>query len=118
MRESEARYRKIVAAITDYIYTVHVEGGRGVYTEHSPACEAVTGYRVEEFNTDPFLWFNMVVKEDREKVREYFNKVLMGEHEGPIEHRIYHKQGSIRWVVNMPVVHRNEAGAIIYTMEC
>ena len=113
LRESEARYRKIVAAITDYIDTVHVEGGRGVYTEHSPACEAVTGYRVEEFNTDPFLWFNMVVKEDREKVREYFNKVLMGEHEGPIEHRIYHKQGSIRWVVNMPVVHRNEAGAII-----
>jgi PAS domain S-box-containing protein len=114
LHESEDRYRKIVAAITDYIYTVHVEGGRAVYTEHSPACEAVTGYRVEEFNTDPYLWFNMVVEEDRERVREYFNQVLMDNHAGPIEHRIFHKDGSVRWVANMPVVHRDEAGAIIF----
>ena len=111
--ESEDRYRKIVAAITDYIYTVHVEGGRAVYTEHSPACEAVTGYRVDEFNTDPFLWFTMVAQDDRERVREYFNKVLMDKHSGPVEHRIFHKNGSVRWVANMPVVHRDEAGAII-----
>ncbi len=113
LRESEDRYRKIVAAITDYIYTVHVEGGRAVSTEHSPACEAVTGYRVDEFNADPFLWLTMVVEDDREQVREYFNQVLMDRHVGPIEHRIYHKDGSVRWVSNMPVVHRDEAGAII-----
>ncbi len=113
VKESEERYRKIAAAITDYIYTVHIEGGRPVRTEHSPACEVVTGYTVEEFNANPFLWFSMVVDEDRESVREYFNKVLIGEHEVPIEHRIYHKDGSIRWVVNMPVVHRDEAGVII-----
>ena len=112
-RESEERYKKIAGAVTDYIYTVYVQEGRAVRTEHSPACEFVTGYTVEEFNADPFLWFSMVVDEDRQSVREYFNKVLMGEHEVPIEHRIYHKNGSIRWVVNMPVVHRNEAGVII-----
>jgi two-component system, cell cycle sensor histidine kinase and response regulator CckA len=112
-RESEERYKKIAGAVTDYIYTVYVQEGRAVRTEHSPACEFVTGYTVEEFNANPFLWFSMVVDEDRESVREYFNKVLMGEHEVPIEHRIYHKNGSIRWVVNMPVVHRDEAGAII-----
>ncbi len=113
LRESEDRYRKIVAAITDYIYTVHVEGGRAVSTEHSPACEAVTGYKVDEFNADPFLWFTMVMEDDRERVREYFNQVLMDKHAGPIEHRIFHKDGSVRWVSNMPVVHRDEAGAII-----
>ncbi|MGD0210214.1 MAG: PAS domain S-box protein [Desulfomonilia bacterium] len=112
-RESEERYKKIASAVTDYIYTVYVQEGRAVRTEHSPACEFVTGYTVEEFNANPFLWFSMVVDEDRQSVREYFNKVLIGEHEVPIEHRIYHKNGSIRWVVNMPVVHRNEAGVII-----
>jgi PAS domain S-box-containing protein len=112
-RESEERYKKIAGAVTDYIYTVYVQEGRAVRTEHSPACEFVTGYTVEEFNANPFLWFSMVVDEDRQSVREYFNKVLTGEHEVPIEHRIYHKNGSIRWVVNMPVVHRNEAGVIV-----
>ncbi|HVN72495.1 MAG TPA: PAS domain S-box protein, partial [Desulfomonilia bacterium] len=113
LRESEERYRKIAAAVTDYIYTVHVENGRAVSTEHSAACEAVTGYTVEEFNTNPYLWFTMVHEEDRDRVRGYFENVLKGEHKGHIEHRIYRKGGSVRWVVNMPVVHRDEAGSII-----
>ncbi len=113
LRESEERYRKIASAVTDYIYTVHIEGGKPVMTDHSPACEAVTGYTVEEFNADPFLWFTMVVEEDRRRVLEYFSRVILDEHEGPIEHRIHHKDGSLRWVANMPVVHRNETGDII-----
>lgn len=113
LRESEGRYRKITAAITDYIYTVYVEEGRVVRTEHSPACETITGYTAEEFNSDPFLWFTMVMEEDRVRVREYFDRVLTGEPEGPIEHRIYCKDGSIRWVSNMPVVHRDDMGNIV-----
>jgi len=113
LRESEERYRRITAAITDYIYTVYVEDGKVVRTEHSPACAAVTGYMVEEFNRDPFLWFTMVMEEDRPRVREYFDRVLTGEPDGPIEHRIYCKDGSIQWVVNMPVIHRDEAGNIV-----
>lgn len=112
IRESDERYRKIASAVTDYIYTVNVAGGRPVRTVHSAACEAVTGYTVEQFDSDPHLWLTMVVEQDRERVQEYFRKVLLGEHTGPIEHRIYHKDGSIRWVVNMPVVHRDETGAI------
>jgi PAS domain S-box-containing protein len=113
IQKSEERYRRIVSAVTDYIYKVHVEEGRMVRTEHSPACEAVTGYTVEEFDADPYLWFTMVAEADREKVRKFFREVLTGEHEGPIEHRIYRKDGSMRWVVNIPVIHRNGAGEVI-----
>jgi PAS domain S-box-containing protein len=113
LRESEERYRRITAAVTDYIYTVHVENGKVVRTEHSPACEAVTGYTVEEFNRNPYLWFTMVVEEDRQRVRGYFDRVLTGEPGGPIEHRIYCRDGSVQWVVNMPVIRRNDAGDIV-----
>jgi PAS domain S-box-containing protein len=106
LKESEERYRKITAAITDYIYTVYLEEGNVTRTVHSPACEAVTGYSAEDFEKDPYLWFSMVVEEDRGMVREHFNRVTAGERVIPIEHRIRRKDGSVRWVSNMPVIHR------------
>ncbi|HOS97937.1 MAG TPA: PAS domain S-box protein, partial [Deltaproteobacteria bacterium] len=112
LRESEERYRKITAAITDYIYTVYLEEGNVTRTVHSAACEAVTGYTAEDFEKDPYLWFSMVEEEDREMVREHFNRVTAGERVDPIEHRIRRKDGTVRWVSNMPVIHRDETGAM------
>ena len=41
--ESEQRYKRLLASVTDYVYTVMVEQGRAVATLHGPGCEAVTG---------------------------------------------------------------------------
>ncbi len=112
LEESEDRYRRITQSITDYIYTVHIRGGEVVRTAHSPACEAVTGYTPEEFDRDPFLWYTMVHEDDREAVRDHFNRVCTGELTQPIEHRIRRKDGQIRWVSNMPVIHRDASGVI------
>lgn len=113
LKESEERYRRITSAITDYIYTVFLEGGDVVRTVHSPACEAVTGYAPEDFERDPFLWYSMIEEEDREFVREHFSRVTSGERVHPIEHRIRRKDGALRWVSNMPVVHRDAQGVMI-----
>ena len=113
LKESEERYRRITSAITDYIFTVHVEDGIAVRTLHTPVCETVTGYTAEEFNNDPFLWLNMVVEEDREIVRDQASRILEGENVGAIEHRIKRKDGSVRWVSNTPVLHRDQGGILI-----
>ena len=113
LKESEERYRRITSAITDYIFTVHVEDGIAVRTLHTPVCETVTGYTAEEFNNDPFLWLNMVVEEDREIVRDHASRILEGENVGAIEHRIRRKDGSVRWVSNTPVLHRDPGGILI-----
>ena len=61
LRNSEERYQRITAAITDYIYTVRLLKGRRVLeTRMVSGCVNVTGYQPDEFQTDPFLWFNMV----------------------------------------------------------
>jgi PAS domain S-box-containing protein len=112
LEESEQRYRSITSAVTDYIYTVHIQDGAVVKTEHSAMCEAVTGYRPEDFDRDPYLWFTMVLEEDRDLVREHFNRVMAGERLHPIEHRIRRKDGTVRWVSNMPVIHRDAHGAV------
>lgn len=111
--QSEERYRRITSAVTDYIYTVHIEGGNVVRTVHGAACEAVTGYTPEDFERDPFLWYTMIFEDDREAVREHFNRVTTGERCQPIEHRIRRKDGTVRWVSNIPVIHRDASGNIV-----
>ncbi len=106
LRQSEERYRGILGAITDYIYTVHVEDGQAVETHHTPGCVAVTGYTSQEFSDDPYLWFRIVAPEDRPLVQDQAQRVLAGE--APvIEHRIIHKDGASRWIRNTPVLRRS-----------
>jgi PAS domain S-box-containing protein len=113
LKESEVRYQRITEAITDYIFTVRVADGRAAETTHGPGCLAVTGYQAKEFANDPFLWFRMVAAEDRPGVEEQARRILAGEDPPPIEHRIVRKNGTVRWVRNTFVPHRDERGALV-----
>ncbi|MBN1382851.1 MAG: PAS domain S-box protein [Deltaproteobacteria bacterium] len=110
--ESEKRYRRMIEATTDYIYTVTVKEGHAVETRHGPGCLAVTGYATEEFAADPYLWINMVIEEEREKIKDHARRILTGKIESAIEHRIIRKDGTMRWVRNTPVLHVNEQGCM------
>jgi PAS domain S-box-containing protein len=113
LKESEVRYQRISEAITDYIYTVRVADGRAAETTHGPGCLAVTGHEGKEFASDPFLWLRMVATEDRPTVEEQARRILAGKDPPPIEHRIVHKNGMVRWVRNTFVPHRDERGALV-----
>lgn len=112
LRDNLARTQRQLGAITDYVFTVIIEGGRPVATYHAPGCLAVTGYTPADYSADPFLWHRMIHEEDRPRVLEAVNRVLSGAPGPPIEHRIIHRDGSVRWVRNSTVVHRNAAGQI------
>jgi PAS domain S-box-containing protein len=107
LKESERRYRHLVESVTDYIYTVYIKDDAPVKTIHGPGCVAVTGYTAEEYEQDPYLWYRMVHQEDREAVNKQSDDILTGK-ALPIEHRIMHKNGSIRWVRNTPVPRYDE----------
>lgn len=113
LQESESRYRKLVESVTDYIYSVKVEDGHPVATIHGPNCTAVTGYAAEEYEANPYLWHQMVHDEDRDAVIEQAAKVISREDVPPLEHRIYHKDGYIRWVKNAVVPRYNEEGHLV-----
>ena len=103
LSESEARYRKLLGSVTDYVYAVQVDGGQTLATSHGPGCEAVTGYSPEEFERDSLLWNRIVHPQDRDAVLEQAARILAGETAEPLEHRITHRDGSVRWVRNTPV---------------
>jgi PAS domain S-box-containing protein len=113
LRRKAQRYERLLQTITDYIYMVEVQNGQAVGTFHGPGCAAVTGYESEEYAADPLLWQRMVHPDDREFVVEQSNRVLHGEDVASFEHRIIHKDGSIRWVSNTPVSHYDSSGLLV-----
>ncbi|NJN65675.1 MAG: response regulator [Chloroflexaceae bacterium] len=108
LRKSQQWYERLLASVTDYIYSVEIVDGQPSSTSHGPACVAVTGYTSEEYEADPLLWYRMIYPDDRSLVLEQVSSILAGASSPAIEHRIIHKDGSIRWVRNTPVLLYDE----------
>ena len=113
LHESELRYNRLLQYLTDYIYTVKVEGGKAVETYHGPGCFTVTGYASEDYLADPDLWYRMVHEDDKAAVLDQANKALAGIEVKPMEHRIIHRDGSLRWVRNSIVLSKDSLGTLL-----
>jgi PAS domain S-box-containing protein len=113
LRQSEQRYRQLLGGVTSYRYSVTLEKGVSVATEHTPGCLAATGYAAEEYAADPFLWINMVHPDDQDTVRQHVARVLEQEKVPPIEHRIVRKGGAVRWVRDTIISHFDDTGALV-----
>ncbi len=113
LRRSEERYRQLLESVTDYIYTVQITEGVATDTFHGPGCQAVTGYPPEAFQRNPYLWYEMIHPNDREKVNNQLDRLIAGEKVPALEHRIIQKSNNVRWVRNTPVPKYNNEGRII-----
>jgi PAS domain S-box-containing protein len=111
--ESEAHYKHLLESITDYTYAVKFREGGVVETTHSPSCISVTGYTPEEYAADPELWLRMVHPDDQRAVIEQGERIRRGEAPAPLEHRLFHRGGALRWVRNTMVPRRDENGTVI-----
>ncbi len=112
--DAQERYSRLLKLLTDYIYTVKVEDGIAVETYHGPGCLAVTGYMSEDFDANTELWYSMVHEDDKEKVLQQAKDALSGKDMPPLEHRIYHRDGKLKWVKNSIVLSRNDEGKLLY----
>jgi len=113
--ELEERYARLINYLTDYIYTVNIRDGAAVETYHGPGCVAITGYASEDYRSNPDLWYRMVPRGDRDRVVDQARRALAGEQVAPLEHRIIHRDGSVRWIRNTIVVTKDGAGnAVAY----
>ena len=110
VRQSDERYGKLLASVTDYIYTVRLHNGVVVETSHGPGCLAVTGYTPQQYAQDPDLWHRMVHPDDTAAVVANAAEMSQGKVPPTIEHRIFHRDGSIRWVRNQRVPYYDQDG--------
>ncbi len=113
LRQSQQRYERLLRLVTNYIYSVEVDAGHVVSTIHWPGCVNVTGYTAEEYTADPYLWYRMIHPDDRDMVVDHAERILAGEVVFPLEHRIQHKDDSIRWVRNTPAPIYDDQGYVV-----
>lgn len=94
--DSEEKYRLVSENTDDWIYWVSPEG---TFRYISPACEQITGYRVQEFMDRHSLYMDIVVPGDREMVHAHHMESIKGE---MLPHsfifRITTKNGEICWI--------------------
>ena len=112
--ENERRYRELLAAVTNYTYSVTLENGLPVATDHSWGCFSITGYTPEDYKADPYLWIKMVHPADQETVRQYVAAILGGEKVPAIEHRIIRPDGAVRWLRDTIVPHHDDEMLVRY----
>jgi PAS domain S-box-containing protein len=111
--ESELRHKQLLHHLTDYIYTVKVENGQPVDTFHGPGCVAVTGYTQEDFAINPDLWIEMVYPPDRKPVKNLAARALNDKDPLNLEHRIIHRDNTIRWVKSTIVLRKDKSGELV-----
>jgi PAS domain S-box-containing protein len=113
LRQGNARYQRLLESIDSYVYTVFMEKGQPGRTVHGPGCETVTGYPAQAFLERPFLWLDMVHPEDREGVAGAVQAILAGRQPKSFEHRLLHRDGSLRWVRNTLVPQLDAEGRLV-----
>ncbi len=113
LRESEARYQNLLHSVANYVYTVQLRRGQVGSTTHGPGCTTVTGYTPADYMADAYLWYRIIHEHDREAVTQVINRLLAGEVVQPLEHQIYHKDNSLRWIRHTFVPHFDHHGQLV-----
>ena len=96
LRQSEERFRTMANFTYDWEYWLD-PGGTYLYV--SPSCERITGYRSDEFQSNPRLLETIVHPDDRETVVAHLREEpLEGSMVQPIVFRIVTRGGEERWL--------------------
>jgi PAS domain S-box-containing protein len=94
LRESEARYRNIVALAPEGIVTVNT---KGVVTSCNTAFLELTGFSEEDIVGKYFLQIPTLPTNSLSEYLKFFRAILQGHIPKPIEFQWVHRNGSIRW---------------------
>jgi diguanylate cyclase (GGDEF)-like protein/PAS domain S-box-containing protein len=108
--EQDTDYRELVERIPAVSYTAEF-GSTCAWHFVSPQVEQLLGYSVEEWTSDPGLWFRLVHEDDRETVlaaeaRTYGEGVPFS-----CEYRLLNRSGNEVWVRDDAVVLVDEDGS-------
>ena len=102
----EQRFQALVENLPMVVYVIHAKTFSPVYI--SPEVEKLTGYTPEEFYKNPEVWMNAMHPDDANIFHQLLENRIEKNIAAPVEFRMYHKDGRLRWVeetgktINLP----------------
>ncbi len=108
LQQSQARLNDILSSAITAICRFRINAQRQINYEYfSSSNVAVFGYTPEELAADPALWQSRLHPDDREQV---LLKMPPDADQGSFstEYRFYHKDGTIRWILDSVKFRRDE----------
>ncbi len=110
LRESEERVRAFIEGAEDMVYFQGLDGSLSMLNE---ANARITGYSLEEFAADPYLWERIVHPEDMKVAEQFFAEHPKGTPSFEVTYRLRTKSGQWRWIQSRMVGVRDESGQYI-----
>ena len=108
-RKTEARYRSLIEQIPAVTFMAALTGDViDIYV--SPQIEALLGYSQEQWLSDPFLWFNQLHPDDRDRCTAEFARGCRTGGPFHAEYRAFTRTGEMVWIHGEARVVRDEAG--------
>jgi PAS domain S-box-containing protein len=95
LRQSEDRLESILGSLNDVVWSASAQSGELLYL--NPAFERIYGRSRQEFFENPELWRGVVHPEDSDRVRLFFEALLV-QGSQDVEYRIIRPNGEVRWL--------------------
>ena len=111
LNESNEKFHQLTDNLTDAFWIRSPDMNKIYYI--SPAYEQIWGRTLEGNYAHPHAWYEFIVPEDRQNVKEAYKKLMGDSPKMEIEYRIIRPDGERRWVCSRGFQVRDATGEII-----
>lgn len=110
LHKSEVMFRQFAENIEDVFWRTSSTMDKIIYI--SPGYETIWGKTTESIYQDPCSWQELIIEEDKSKVRSFIKQISTNEEGATLEYRIKHPSGMIRNIYNKTICLKDEAGKL------
>ncbi len=115
LRESDARFRRVITSISDHIYMTEITAdGQRLNRYISPNIQNLTGHRPEKFLNDWNFWPSAVIHADDQAMATAHALHLTLGRMDEIEYRLVRANGDIIWVRDSARIEKFGDSQIVY----
>ena len=112
-REALARFESIASNIPDCFWRTKVNPDGSYQVEYvSPAWEVIWGYPADDILSNPDLWVDVVLDEDKAVAHQAFEHVLTTGEWQTASYRIRTRNGDVRWIEDRMSAVFDESGNV------
>ncbi len=94
-RDRELIFRTIADSSPDWEFWI---GPDDLFLYNSPSCETITGFSKEDFDKNPYLFFEIAHEKDQKRLASFLKKTKKSKKPFELEYRIATSSGEEKWI--------------------